>query len=550
MPMFEDHRLSRRSLLAAGGMGALALAASPLLTACTPGSTGAGSGAAGSAALPTYVPFTGLTPDLPGDPAKGINPAFLKYPTDRVRTVEGEVGTGGEFSAFVVSFSPPPPPYAGNSYWKEINSALNIDFKPTLVPQEFQAKLATMLSSGDIPDLVTMYLGEAQAVRRFEDVAKSQFADLSEHLSGDAIEEYPNLARLAPDAWKSTYVDGRIYSTPTLRIPTSAVLYQRADLLEEAGANPNPTSGKEFEEMCAALTNPEKNRWAIAGETASSLSLVIYPMFGVPLGWGLNDGKLVKDLETPQWEEAIAFTAKLWKNGYFHPNSGASSGADVDGLFQNGTVALMQDSFVRYAVRADSEFTPSIMKPFSANGGEVISHEGSVMDLLTFVKKGSPERVKESLRVLNYLSAPFGSEEHFLLTYGVGGTDHTLTEGQPLLTDVGSSEVKSLCLRFIAGGPDVLHASNGNTAMVERMHAHQTEVSPLRVTNPTSGIYSAAASTSGAINQKVADTVNDVIVGRQPIGALKDAVKAWKSGGGDKMRADYEKGIEEQGKSA
>jgi len=33
------------------------------------------------------------------------------------------------------------------------------------------------------------------------------------------------------------------------------------------------------------------------------------------------------------------------------------------------------------------------------------------------VKKSSPERIKEILRIMNYLSAPFGTQEDLLLTY-------------------------------------------------------------------------------------------------------------------------------------
>ena len=39
----------------------------------------------------------------------------------------------------------------------------------------------------------------------------------------------------------------------------------------------------------------------------------------------------------------------------------------------------------------------------------------------TAIKKGTPERTKELLRVLNYLAAPFGCKEDLLLSYGVGG---------------------------------------------------------------------------------------------------------------------------------
>ncbi|WP_157063270.1 extracellular solute-binding protein [Luteipulveratus mongoliensis] len=545
MPTNLTEPFSRRTFLTAAAAAAFA---GPLLSGCSSSSSPGGKSGSGSkVAMPTHVPFNGVPPDLPGDIAKGINPGYLSYPAEHVKTVHGKVGSGGAFRVFVTSFSPPPPPKAQNSYWQAINAALGVDLKPTLVPQEFPTKLAAMLSSGDIPDLVTMYLADAQSVRRFETVARSRFANLSEHLSGDAVKKYPNLARLAPDSWSSTLIDGEIYSTPTLRIPTGQVLYLRDDRVKAAGADPNPTSIAEFEQLCKALSDPGKKRWALANPDSVWNAATIYPLFGVPNGWRLNpDGSLTKDYETEEWQEAVAFMAKTWKAGYWHPNSPTMSDADGDTFFENGSVAMRQDSVVRYAIRGKVGFLPSIMKPFSADGGTVTTYEGSVTDFVTFVKKGSKARVEESLRILNWLNAPFGSEEYFLRAYGVAGKDHTLAGGQPKLSETGTSEVQSLSLRFVGGGPDVLYASNGNTPMVKTMHAYQTAVSPSRVKNPTTGLYSEAASTSGTITQQVTDTINDVVLGRKPASALKAAVAAWKKNGGDKVRADYEKAIAER----
>src|SRR5260370_41716769 len=51
------------------------------------------------------------------------------------------------------------------------------------------------------------------------------------------------------------------------------------------------------------------------------------------------------------------------------------------------------------------------------------------------------ERVKELLRVLDYLASPFGSEEWYFLNYGVEGTDHQVSaSGVPVLNDRRISE--------------------------------------------------------------------------------------------------------------
>src|SRR5207244_4631539 len=83
----------------------------------------------------------------------------------------------------------------------------------------------------------------------------------------------------------------------------------------------------------------------------------------------------------------------------------------------------------------------TIVKPFSAVAGEKPRHYisgGTVA--YNLLKKGSPDRVREILRMLNYLSAPFGTQEDLLLTYGLRDQYYTVdTNGNPLPTQAGTS---------------------------------------------------------------------------------------------------------------
>lgn len=540
---------TRRRLLgtAAAGVAAAAVGG-PLLSGCSGASESAG-GSGASVTLPTYVPFTGVKPDLAGDPTQGVMPGFFRYPSagEQVKTVEGDVGTGGDFSSFVISYSPPPAALDKNAYWQAINKAMNVNYTSTLVPTDFDTKLAAMLTSDDLPDIVTMHVGVAYGLRKFEALAQSKFADLSDKLSGDGVKAYPNLARLPTDTWRYTLVDGRIFSTPTLRIPTNSVAFTRSDVISELGANPTPASAEEFEAMCKEVTDPNKSRYALANGQSSWLSSLFYPMFGLPNAWKANDdGTLVRDIETEGWVDAIAFVASLWKKGYWHPDSPTASSFDVEPLFTNGSVLVVSNSFVRYTVRGKLTFTVDVMPPFAADGGQASVYEGAQTDLLTFIKKGDDARVEESLRVINYLSAPFGSQENFLRTFGPEGTDHTLVDGVPTLTERGDTETNSLCLRFIAGGPDVLFAANGDSSMVKKLHAYQEKAAPRRLTNPTLGLYTEAVSQSSALEKQVTDTVNDVVLGRKPTSALTEAVTSWRANGGDKLREGYQEALAKQ----
>lgn len=53
------------------------------------------------------------------------------------------------------------------------------------------------------------------------------------------------------------------------------------------------------------------------------------------------------------------------------------------------------------------------------------------------LKKASPERIEELLRVLNWIASPSGTQEHLLMWYGVKDVDYTPDAAiQPRQVDV------------------------------------------------------------------------------------------------------------------
>src|SRR5690625_6428401 len=49
---------------------------------------------------------------------------------------------------------------------------------------------------------------------RFIEGVGNVFQDLTDHLAGDAIHGYPNLARLDPAVWEYCMINGRIFGLP------------------------------------------------------------------------------------------------------------------------------------------------------------------------------------------------------------------------------------------------------------------------------------------------------------------------------------------------
>ena len=69
---------------------------------------------------------------------------------------------------------------------------------------------------------------------------------------------------------------------------------------------------------------------------------------------------------------------------------------------------------------------------------------------------------------------------------------------------------------------------------------------PFAQIDPTSTLYSNTFASKGSIlNQLVYNTVGEVVLGRQPVSAIDQLIKDWRSQGGDQIRGEFEQAIAE-----
>src|SRR5579883_3144476 len=133
------------------------MAALPFLLEACGGASGSQPAAANAGAtsvkLPTYVPFQGVKPDLPTDPAGLVPPGFLTYPANLVKTVPQAPGKGGDVTIMTFTYSAPPPGPDQNPAWAAINKDLNANIKiPIIAQADYNTKLQTTIASGNLPD--------------------------------------------------------------------------------------------------------------------------------------------------------------------------------------------------------------------------------------------------------------------------------------------------------------------------------------------------------------------------------------------------------------
>jgi putative aldouronate transport system substrate-binding protein len=182
------------------------------------------------------------------------------------------------------------------------------------------------------------------------------------------------------------------------------------------------------------------------------------------------------------------------------------------------------------------------LRPFNVDGGKPVWNQFSGVNGLTAVRKGSPERIKDLLSILNYLAAPFGTDEYHLLNYGVKEVDFTFdANGIPILTDKGKAELAiSAAWQYLAAPMPVLFDPN-DPEFPKAAYADEQALMAVLQPDPTLGLYSPTDNSKGGqLTQKFSDGIGEIIAGRNPLSDLDQLIKDWRSGGGDQMRAEYE----------
>ncbi|WP_114560343.1 type 2 periplasmic-binding domain-containing protein [Desertihabitans aurantiacus] len=538
--------VSRRRLLQ-GGLTAAALSALgvPTLTGCSnEGRGGGGSQAANDAVrLPDYLPYQGVEPDLAG--RDGVSDAMLAYPADPVRATDTAPGDGRPVSVLTISNTPLPPALDNNTFWQALNERLGFELSVSLVPSgDFDERFQTAVAGSQLPDVFSLFTGSIPSLPA---LLQSEAVDLTPLLAGSAAANYPFLANIPTESWRSTVFGGKIYGVPIPRGPqSSAMLYARADLMEGRGITAAPGSLQELHDLCTEVTASAGNTWALGGVPLQ----VLRQMHGVPNAWSEQGGTLTSANEAEGQQDALEAGRRLVADGLVHPDAFGAPGTQRKTWLVNGSISLMEDTFSAwpdfYTFPIGEEFRLTVYPPALAGGGGTapIWLAGPTHNI-TAINLRAADRAEALLGVLDHLAAPFGTAEHLFKNYGLPGEHHELDGTDPVLTERGRSETQ-LGLKYIAEGPWTTYQA-GRPEVVQARFDAQTAVVPGALRNPVLGLYSETASRRGSqIGSVLGNLEADILQGRRPVSAWAEGVATWKKNGGDTIRDEYQQALQER----
>jgi putative aldouronate transport system substrate-binding protein len=316
-----------------------------------------------------------------------------------------------------------------------------------------------------------------------------------------------------------------------------------------------PKNLDDYKNLLKHFTNPQQDRYGLAMESnvAYGVTNGFWPaMYGMPNNWSLDaNGKLTYFIELDPFKDVVNTAREQWAAGTYSPNSPQYNIGQARNDFAAGKFAFDFDGFIG-ASRTFFSNAPNlnppgkfrIVTPFSA-APNIKPTFWSQQGIFGFsvLKKASDDRIKMLLRVLNWIAAPFGSQEYLLMNYGVPNVDYTLDDkGNPKLTDQGKGDT-TIPWMYITQGPAALYFPTAPD-YAQVMQDGEKAMFQYAQIDPTSTLYSQTFASKGIqLQQLVYNGIGDVVLGRQPMSSVDDVIRQWKSQGGDQMRSEFEQAI-------
>ncbi len=495
---------------------------------------------------------------------EGVPNAYTAYP-EPFKSVDEVPGDGSTVKMLTLSYRPPVPGRDENQYWQELETRLGVTWEADMVPIDtYNERIATTLAGGDLPDFFFLLPGASRPII-YDGLRQGAFLDMTEIVESGQIKDYPNLGALEDYLWEATRFEGKIWGVPKPVLRNNDVTFWRKDWGSVLGTEPLSNREDVHNYLVGVSTEDpdgngnERDTWGFAPYGGNWNNFLVNQMFKVPYGWRLNDdGTLTAAHETDEYQAALEMCMQLWEDGAYHPDSATIDVAMSTEMVQAGQVGMATNGFaavfgntgfrttVKDAV-ADAEYEPLIMP--GADGGTGVTYQTTGIfgyNALPGAIAGDEERIDTLLRVLDYMYAPFGSEESTFLRYGLEGVhSETTDDGGFALTDQGRAEQGALVYPFLSENYFYYPGAPEETIAAQK---HNEEMAKVAVANPAASLFSPAQGEYGAtLSQLMTDMYTEVVTGRAGIEKLEEARQQWRERGGDEIRAEFEEMLAESG---
>jgi putative aldouronate transport system substrate-binding protein len=374
---------------------------------------------------------------------------------------------------------------------------------------------------------------------------------------GPLLEDYPNLSRLNAEILHNSSVDGRVYGIYQERPLSRQGLIYRKDWADRLGLAP-PRTIDELYEMLRAFTqdDPDGNGRMDTFGLADRSDLVfgafktIASYFGVPNGWGEQEGQLMPDFMFPEYMHTMNFFRRLHEEGLMNRDFPVTAKTDQQELFITGQagvyVGAMGDvnSLQLRAREAESGAVFDVHNRIAGPLGERVWATTGYGTLVLF-PKSSVANEDELADILTFFDRLMEPETANLLRWGIEGEHHTIRSGRAVPSDDIAKMQKDVTPYHALeiGGPSTIEdylQFDFNLEAKDKAELLTRDNESMLVYNPALMLDSPTNNERGArLFESIQDATYQYILGMIDEQGFRQAVERWLELGGQAIIDEY-----------
>jgi putative aldouronate transport system substrate-binding protein len=255
-----------------------------------------------------------------------------------------------------------------NPILAEIKKRLGVNVDLQLVTSDYEAKCAALIGSDDMPDV--MVVARAETAVAF--AGSGSFLCVSDYYN--VMPNYQDRMKLDVNYQRVGTAEGKFYYL----IPSSVFVYTgatapaiREDILKETGL-PIPTTYEELNTVLHKIKDlypndfPWSSRWSYQ-KLFQDCAYAMGTGFEMYYDPDIDGGKWVYGTVRPEFKDAVAYFAQLYKDGILDPDfavneSSAYKEKYASGrstfFFGNGTFLMNFNSTLASSIGPDAKFVP------------------------------------------------------------------------------------------------------------------------------------------------------------------------------------------------
>ncbi|WP_238357946.1 extracellular solute-binding protein [Cohnella zeiphila] len=452
------------------------------------------------------------------------------------------------------------PPADGRGV-KMIDEKFNIDYQINFIPQaNYDDKLATVLASGKIPDIVSFQGGDL--TNRYHKFAKQgAFAALD-----DYIKDYPTFQRIPASVLDQFRVDGKLYAIPQYYPRFGFTTVVRKDWLDNLGLQP-PASYEELKQVALAFTKNDPDRNGKNDTYGMAMGASINPAFAQgpywdPTAWYHKDdqGRFIPGLISNARKDVIQMYADLFKEGAITRDMATLNWADTNKEFYSGKAGIfigtprgMSQAYMEglLAIDPGAEFVALDM--FQAPDGSkgMLAGRGFLGITTISAEAGKdPAKVKRILDMIDYGRQFFPDDQKndknpdFDWLNGNVGQGYDMADGRAVLKSTAGTEGLYPQEYFVDStawpekDTDVNYPADYSNPKLSQLTSEiMKNYSAMKYyTSPNNRVVSETELAKGAdLTKYLYDEQTKMIAGQRPVSDWDKMVEEWKAMGGEQL---------------